>query len=72
MISAVGCPFVGSGFARVLYRRQTALFRTYLSPDMPRPEARRSVAVVRCEPCINPHDFGDMLKYLPAGWTQLQ
>ena len=32
--------------------------------------ARRRVSVQRCKPCANPHDHGDMSKYLPAGLTQ--
>ena len=27
------------------------------------------VSVQRCKPCANPHDQGDMPKYLPAGLT---
>ena len=38
--------------------------------DTPGADARRRVAVQRCEPCANPHDHGDMPKYLPAGLTQ--
>ena len=33
-------------------------------------DARRRVAIERCKPCANPHDRGDMPKYLPAGLTQ--
>ena len=28
------------------------------------------MAIERCKPCANPHDKGDMPKYLPAGLTQ--
>ena len=38
--------------------------------DLPGSDARRRVAVERCKPCANPHDSGDMPKYLPAGPTQ--
>ena len=38
--------------------------------DLPGSDARRRVAVERCKPCANPHDSGDMPKYLPAGLTQ--
>ena len=37
---------------------------------MPGADARRRVSVQSCEPCANPHDQGDMPKYLPAGLTQ--
>ena len=37
---------------------------------MPGADARRRVSVQRCKPCTNPHDHGDMPKYLPAGLTQ--
>ena len=30
-------------------------------------DARRRVAIKRCRPCANPHDSGDMAKYLSAG-----
>ena len=38
--------------------------------DMPGSDARRHVSVQRCRPCANPHDHGDMPRYLPAGLTQ--
>ena len=38
--------------------------------DLPGSDARRRVAIERCTPCVNPHDSGDMPKYLPAGLTQ--
>ena len=41
-----------------------------LPSDLPGSDARRRVAVERCKPCANPHDSGDMPKYLPAGLTQ--
>ena len=41
-----------------------------LPSDMPGSDARRRVAIKRCKPCANPHDSGDMPKYLPAGLTQ--
>ena len=41
-----------------------------LPSDLPGSDARRRVAIKRCKPCANPHDSGDMPKYLPAGLTQ--
>ena len=41
-----------------------------LPSDRPGSDARRRVAIKRCKPCANPHDSGDMPKYLPAGLTQ--
>ena len=41
-----------------------------LPSDLPGSDARRRVAIERCKPCANPHDSGDMAKYLPAGLTQ--
>ena len=41
-----------------------------LPSDMPGADACRRVSVQRCKPCANPHDRGDMPKYLPAGLTQ--
>ena len=42
-----------------------------LPSDIPGADARRRVSVQRCkQPCANPHDQGDMPKYLPAGLTQ--
>ena len=41
-----------------------------LPSDLPGSDARRRVAIERCKPCANPHDSGDMPKYLPAGLTQ--
>ena len=37
---------------------------------MPAADAHRRVSVERCKPCTNPHDRGDMPKYLPDGLTQ--
>ena len=41
-----------------------------LPSGLPGLDARRRVAIERCKPCGNPHDSGDMPKYLPAGLTQ--
>ena len=41
-----------------------------LPSDLPGSDARRRVAIERCKPCANPHDSGQMPKYLPAGLTQ--
>ena len=41
-----------------------------LPSDIPRADARRRVSVQRCKPCVNPHDQGDMPKYLSARLTQ--
>ena len=41
-----------------------------LPSDLPGSDARQRVAIERCKPCDNPHDSGDMPKYLPAGMTQ--
>ena len=41
-----------------------------LTSDMPGADARRRVSVQRCKPCANPHDHGDMPKYLLAMLTQ--
>ena len=41
-----------------------------LPSDLPGSYARQRVASERCKPCTNPHDSGDMPKYLPAGLTQ--
>ena len=38
--------------------------------DLPRPDARRRVAIERFKACANPHDGGDMPKYLPAALPQ--
>ena len=38
--------------------------------DLPGSDARRRAAIERCKPCANPHDSGDIPKYLPAGLTQ--
>ena len=40
-----------------------------LPTDMPGADAHRRVSVERCKPCTNPHDRGDMPKYLPDGLT---
>ena len=37
--------------------------------DLPGSDARRHVDIERCNPCANPHDSGNMPKYLPAGLT---
>ena len=41
-----------------------------LPSDLPGSDARRRVAIERCKPCANPHDSGDIPKYLPAALTQ--
>ena len=41
-----------------------------LPSDLPGSDARRREAIERCKSCANPHDSGDMPKYLPAGLTQ--
>ena len=41
-----------------------------LLSDMPGADARRRPSGQRCKPCANPHDQGDLPKYLPAGLTQ--
>ena len=41
-----------------------------LPTDMPGADARRCVSMQRFKPCANPHDHGDMLRYLSAGLTQ--
>ena len=41
-----------------------------LLSDLPGSDARRRVAIDRCKSCANPHDSGDMPKYLPAWLTQ--
>ena len=41
-----------------------------LPSDMPGADARWRVSLQRCKPCANPHDQGNMPKYLPAGLTQ--
>ena len=41
-----------------------------LPSDLPGSDARRRVAINRCEPCANPHDSSGMPKYLPAGLAQ--
>lgn len=38
--------------------------------DMVGSDARRRVSVQYCKPCANPHDRGNILKYLPAGSTK--
>ena len=40
-----------------------------LLSDMPGADAHRRVSLQRCKPCANPHDHGDMPKYLPPGLT---
>ena len=37
---------------------------------MPGADPRRCVSVKRYKPCANPHDRGDIPKYLPAELTQ--
>ena len=46
------------------------LLHLNLPSDLPGSDARRLVAIDRCKLCANPHDNGDMPKYLPAGLTQ--
>ena len=41
-----------------------------LPSDMAHADSRRRRLVQRWKPCANPHDHGDMPKYLPAGLTQ--
>ena len=41
-----------------------------LPSDLPGSDARRLVTIERCKSCANPHDSGDMPKYLPAGLMQ--
>ena len=41
-----------------------------LPSALPGSDARGRVASERCKPCADPHDSGDMPKYLPAGLTQ--
>ena len=41
-----------------------------LPSDLPGSDARRRVAIERSKPRANPHDSGDMSKYLLAGLTQ--
>ena len=41
-----------------------------LPSDLPSSDARRREAIERCKPCANPHDSGDIPKYLPAGLAQ--
>ena len=48
---------------------EAKLLHLDLPSNMPGADARRRVSVQRCKPCANPHDHGDMPKYLPAGLT---
>ena len=41
-----------------------------LPSNMSGPAAKPLVTVVRCKPCANPYDIGDMPRHLPAGFTQ--
>ena len=41
-----------------------------LPSDLSGSDARRRVTIERCKPYANPHDSGDMPKYLPKGLTQ--
>ena len=41
-----------------------------LPSDLPGSDARQRVVMERCKPCANPHDSGDMPRYLPSGLTQ--
>ena len=41
-----------------------------LPTDMPVADAHRRVSVERYKPCTNPHNHGDVPKYLPDGLTQ--
>ena len=45
----------------------TKLLYLDLPSDMPGADARRCVSVQCCKPCANPHNRGNMPKYLPAG-----
>lgn len=38
-----------------------------LPPDVPGPNAKRRLSVLRCKPFLNPHDMFDMPRYLSAG-----
>ena len=51
-------------------RLRSNLLYLDLPSDLPGSDACRRVAIERCKPCANPHDSGDMPKYLPAGLTQ--
>ena len=46
------------------------LFYLDLPSDLPGSDARRRVAIERCQPCANPHDSSDMPTHLPEGLTQ--
>ena len=56
------------------YRKMTPLgdklLYLDLATDIPGADAHRRVFVERCKPCANPHDRGDMPKYLPDGLTE--
>ena len=41
-----------------------------LPSDLPGSDVRRRVVIERFKPCANPHDSGEMPKYLPTGLTQ--
>ena len=32
--------------------------------------AKRRVSMMRCKPCLNPHDVDDRPRHLPAGFTE--
>ena len=41
-----------------------------LPPGLRGPSAKRRVSVMRCKPCVNPHDTEDRPRHLPAGFTE--
>ena len=60
------CPFSGTQDGSPLGDK---LLYLALPTDMPGADAYRRVSVERCKSCTNPHDRGDMPKYLPDGLT---
>ena len=67
-ILAVGpCPFSGTPDGSPFGDK---LLYLDLPTDMPGADAHRPISVERCKPCTNPHDGGDMSKYLPDELTQ--
>lgn len=42
-----------------------------LPSDLPGTASKRRVSVVRCKPCLNPHDADDMPRFVPAGLIQV-
>lgn len=41
-----------------------------LPPGLRGSSAKRRVSVMRCKPCVNPHDTDDRPRHLPAGFTE--